>query len=85
MALFGLAPHATGLAWGVLGGLAFVGFMGPLLQTARLGLRPLSAGARSPPLGRGLHRRSADRPHRRWVALLAAGLVGFSRRDVASA
>src|SRR5262245_53221371 len=31
-ALFGLVPSATGAAWLVLGGTAFVGFFGPLLQ-----------------------------------------------------
>jgi ABC-2 type transport system permease protein len=31
-ALFGLAPRFAGAAWAVLGGIAFVGFLGPLLR-----------------------------------------------------
>jgi ABC-2 type transport system permease protein len=81
-ALFGIVPRATGVAWIVLGGVAFVGFFGPLLQLPHwvYELSPMEHVPRLPvasfsfaPLGVLLLIA---------VALLAAGFGGLRRRDV---
>ena len=82
MALFGLVPRWASLAWGVLGATIFVGIFGPLLNASQwiLDLSPFTHLPRVPggeitvaPLA--------------WLiaialALMAAGLVGFRRRDL---
>lgn len=82
VALFGLAPRATALAWLALGGCFFLGILGPLLQLPdwTMDLSPFnhvpnvpSADPKTAPLI--------------WLtataaALVAIGLVGFRRRDV---
>jgi ABC-2 type transport system permease protein len=83
-ALFGVAPRFAGAVWAVLGGIAFVGFLGPLLQLPDwvFEVSPLEHVPRLP---------VADfdvAPELVLTviagALAAAGSVGFRRRDLTS-
>ncbi|MGH9246613.1 MAG: ABC transporter permease [Acidimicrobiales bacterium] len=80
-ALFGYLPRAVGVAWGALGALAFVGFLGPLVQLPDwvYNLSPLEHIPRLP---------VADLTVRPLVVLsaiaaglVALGLAGLRRRD----
>jgi ABC-2 type transport system permease protein len=82
VALFGLAPRAVGVAWGVLGASATLSFLGPLLDLPDWAL-DLSPYEHVPQLP------AADftAAPLLWLSavaagLLAIGLVAFRRRDV---
>jgi len=84
-ALFGVAPRFVGAAWGVLGALAFVGFMGPLLRFPDwvFNLSPLGHVLRMP-----VEEFSVVPELILTViagALVAAALVAFRGRDLANA
>jgi ABC-2 type transport system permease protein len=80
--LFGLAPRAIGVAWVVFGALAFIGFLGPLLQLLDwvYNLSPLEHIPRMPVAGFSL----APIVALTGIAatLVGAGLAGFQRRDI---
>lgn len=84
-ALYGLIPRATGAVWGALGGFAFIGMFGPLLQLPDwvYQLSPLEHVPRMPVAG------FTPAPLIVLTAIaagfVAAGLVGFRRRDIAAA
>jgi ABC-2 type transport system permease protein len=85
VALFGLLPRAVGAAWALLGLVAFVGFLGPLLQLPAW-VYDLSPVERIPDLP------VADFSAGPLVALtliaaalVGVGLLGFRRRDLAEA
>ena len=85
VALFGLLPRAVGAAWALLGFVAFVGFLGPLLQlpewvydispVERVPDLPVADFAAGPLLALTLIA----------AALVGVGLLGFWRRDLAEA
>lgn len=84
-ALFGLLPRASAAAWALLGVLAFVGFLGPLLELPDW-VYDLSPIEHVPDLP------VADFTVTPLlvltaiaVGLLAVGLIGFRRRDVIEA
>lgn len=85
VALFGLIPRFTGVAWGVFGIMVFMGMLGPLFDLPEwvydlvpfdhVPQMPAAGFGAVPFVGLGL---SA-------AVLVAAGLVGFRRRDVSAA
>lgn len=81
LALFGLVPRATALAWAVLGGCLFVGLFGQLvnLPTWVLDLSPFQHVPAMPAEGFALGPLLALTATA--AALSAAGLAGFARRD----
>ena len=82
IALFGLVPRATSLAWVALGGCFFIGILGPLLQLPdwTMDLSPFTHVPEVP--ARDLTAEPLIRLTVIAAALIAAGLVGFRRRDV---
>jgi ABC-2 type transport system permease protein len=84
-ALFGLVPRATGAAWLVLGGVAFVGFFGPLLQLPHwiYELSPMEHVPRLPVASFSLAPLAVLLLIA--IALFAAGFGGLRRRDIATA
>ena len=84
-ALFGLVPRATGAAWIVLGGVAFVGFFGPLLQLPHwiYELSPMEHVPRLPVASFSLAPLAVLLLVA--IALLAAGFGGLYRRDIRTA
>ena len=84
-ALFGLVPRATGVAWLVLGGVAFVGFFGPLLRLPHwiYELSPMEHVPRVPVASFSLAPLAVLLLIA--IALLAVGFGGLRRRDVATA
>jgi polyether ionophore transport system permease protein len=81
-ALFGLAPRAVGIAWGAFGALVFVGFVGPPLQLPDwvFNLSPVEHVPRMPVADFTLVPLAVLTLVA--VVLLAAGLIGFRRRDI---
>jgi ABC-2 type transport system permease protein len=81
-ALFGVAPRLVGVAWGVLGVLAFVGFMGPFLQLPDwvYDLSPLEHVSRLPVADFSLAPELVLTLIA--AALVAIGLLAFDRRDL---
>jgi ABC-2 type transport system permease protein len=85
VALFGIAPRLVGLAWGFVGLIALVGFIGPFLQLPEwvFDLSPLEHVSRLPvadfTVGSEILLTLVA------AALVWVGLVAFARRDLASA
>jgi ABC-2 type transport system permease protein len=84
-ALFGLVPRATGAAWIVLGGVAFVGFFGPLLQLPHwiYELSPMEHVPRVPVASFSIAPLAVLVLIA--IALLAVGFGGLRRRDIRTA
>lgn len=81
VALFGLAPRLSAAAWGVLAAFVMLGEIGPVLQLPQA-LLDLSPFAHTPKLpGSALAWTPLLWLTAVAVALLAAGLAGFRRRD----
>jgi ABC-2 type transport system permease protein len=82
VAVFGLLPRAMAVAWGALGACFLVSYLGPLLSLPDwlMGLSPFShvplVPAEEPSAGPLLALTAVA------AALIAAGVVGFRRRDV---
>ena len=83
MALYGLAPRLVGWSWGVLVACVLLGQFGQILQLPQWSLN-LSPFTHIPVVPSRRRRDPAiRRPPRSWPAgLVAAGLLGFRRRDV---
>ena len=83
-ALYGLFPRATSAAWGALGVVVFVGWLGPLLELPEWAydISPLEHVPRMPVADFSLTSELILLAVA--AALLVAGLGGFRRRDLAS-
>jgi ABC-2 type transport system permease protein len=83
-ALFGAIPRLTGLAWAMLGAIAFIGFLGPLLQLPDwvFQVSPLEHVPRMPVADFDVVPELVLTAIA--AALLAIGMFGFRRRDLAS-
>ncbi len=82
MALIGLAPDRSALAWGVLAGCGFLGQLGPILQLPDRVLR-ISPFANVPPFpGTGLEILPLAVLSILATALTLAGIWGYQRRDI---
>jgi ABC-2 type transport system permease protein len=84
-ALFGVAPRSVSAVWAVLGTLAFVGFIGPLLQLPDwiFDLSPLEHVLRLPVAAFSVIPELVLTAIA--AALIAFGLFAFRRRDIVGA
>jgi ABC-2 type transport system permease protein len=84
VAVFGIAPRLVGIAWGFLGLIAFIGFIGPLLRLPdwTFDLSPLEHVARMPVADIRLVPEVVLTLVA--AALVAVGVVAFRRRDLMS-
>ena len=84
-ALFGLVPRAVGVTWGVLGVLAFMGLIGPLLQLPNwlYELSPVEQVPRMPVADFSVVPVLALAGIA--AAFMVAGLLAFRRRDILTA
>ncbi|WP_042374077.1 ABC transporter permease [Streptacidiphilus neutrinimicus] len=82
VALFGLLPQWTGAAWGVLGVLLFIAYLGPALNAGQwlLDLTPFTHVPKLP--GSAFHAAPLVWLTVLSAALAGAGLTGLRRRDI---